>query len=107
MTYQAFPNSGKGWGGVGKFCPPSQSEILLWRGIFLPDEGNLRRSDFDDPNLFQSWKQLSVNTEHQLKSKLAWPVLYKEHGIKTKMLQEQLLQLKMKFLLGYNMKVVI
>ena len=29
------------------------SEILLG-GIFLPGKGNLRRSDFDDSNLFQS-----------------------------------------------------
>ena len=33
------------------------------------DERNLR-SDFDELNLFQGYKQLSVNTEHQLKSKL-------------------------------------
>ena len=27
-------------------------------------KGNLRKSDFDDSNLFQSYKQLSVNAEH-------------------------------------------
>ena len=32
----------RGWG---------ESEILL-AGIFLPGEGNLRKSDFDDVNLF-------------------------------------------------------
>ena len=32
------------WGG---------SEILLGENIFLPGKGNLRRSDFDDSNLFQ------------------------------------------------------
>ena len=42
-------------------------------GIFLPDGENLRRSDFDDSEI--------VNTEHQLKSKLAWSVL-KEYEIK-------------------------
>ena len=52
-----------------------ESEIFLGGGIFLPGEGNLRRSDFDDSDLFQRKKQLSVNTEHQLKSKLTWPVL--------------------------------
>ena len=36
---------------------------------FLPGEGNLRRSDFDNSNLFQSYKQLSVNTEHQWESR--------------------------------------
>ena len=49
-------------------------------GIFLPGGENLRRSDFDDSEI--------VNTEHQLKSKLACSVL-KEYEIKTKMVQEQ------------------
>ena len=44
-------------------------EILL-EGFVLLGEGNLRRSDSDDENLFQSYKQLSVNTAQQLKSKL-------------------------------------
>ena len=33
--------------------------------------------------------------------------MYNEYEIKTKMRQEQWLLLKMKFLLGYNMKIVI
>ena len=33
--------------------------------------------------------------------------VYKKYEIKTKIVQEQWLQLKMKFLLGYNMKIVI
>ena len=33
--------------------------------------------------------------------------MYKEYESKIKMIQEQELQLKMKFLLGYNMKIVI
>ena len=51
---QGFPNSGKGCGG-GKFPPVrwAESEILPG-GIFLPGKGNLRMSDFDDLNLFQS-----------------------------------------------------
>ena len=44
-------------------------EILPW-GIFSPGEVNLRRSGFDNSNLFLGQKQLSVNAEHQLKSKL-------------------------------------
>ena len=52
--------------------------------IFLPGEGNLRRSDFDNSNLFQSLKQLSVNTEHQLKSKLKWPMCPKSMKLKQK-----------------------
>ena len=48
-----------------------ESEILLVGKFFLPGGGNLRRSGFDHSNYFKSQKQLSVNTEHQLKSKLA------------------------------------
>ena len=33
--------------------------------------------------------------------------VYKEHEIKTKMVQDQWLQPKMKFVLGYNTKIVI
>ena len=33
--------------------------------------------------------------------------VWKEYVVKMKMVQEQLLQLKMKFLLGYNMKIAI
>ena len=33
--------------------------------------------------------------------------VYKEYEVKTKMAQEQLLLLKMKFLLGYNMRIVL
>ena len=33
--------------------------------------------------------------------------VYKEYKIKMKMVQERWLQLKMKFLLGYNLKIVI
>ena len=33
--------------------------------------------------------------------------MYKEYESKIKMIQEQEVQLKMKFLLGYNMKIVI
>ena len=53
---------------------------ILHEEIFLPGEGNLRRNDFDDS---------------------------KEYEIKTKMEQQQWLQLKMLFLLGYNMKIVV
>ena len=66
--------------------PPSgrlESEVLMWE-IFLPGEENLRRSDFDDSNLFQSWKQPSVKTKHQLKSKLTWPVCPKSMNLKQK-----------------------
>ena len=72
VTYvdlQVFPNSGKG-GGEGEGGAGLESEILLGGGGGggpgggngggggggggLPGEGNLRRSDFNDSNLFQS-----------------------------------------------------
>ena len=45
-TLQGFPNSGKGWG----------DPKFYWTGggIFLLGKGTLRRSDFDDSNLFPS-----------------------------------------------------
>ena len=49
---------------------------------------------------FSKLKQLSVNTEHQLKSNSTWPDC-------AKMEHEQWLQLKMLFWLGYNLKIVI
>ena len=64
-----FPNSGKRWGEIPPHPVGMELEILQG-GSFLPGEGNLRRNDFDNLNLFQSEKQLSVNTEHQLKPKL-------------------------------------
>ena len=40
--------------GGTKSPPTPESKILLGRGYFLPAEGNLRRSGFDDLNIFQS-----------------------------------------------------
>ena len=42
-----------------------------------------------------------------IKIKLTMTCMYKEYEAKIKMVQEQWLQLKMKFLLDYNMKIVI
>ena len=56
-VYQGFRNSGKGcvcvFGGGGAGQGKGVLEILLGE-TFLPGEGNLRRSDFEDLNLFQS-----------------------------------------------------
>ena len=79
-TFQGFLNSVKGLG---------ESEILLGGGgggggggIFLLVGGNPRRSDFDHSNLFQSYKQVSVNTEYRLKSKLAWSLCTRSMKLK-------------------------
>ena len=42
-----------------------------------------------------------------IKIKISMTCVSKEHEIKTKMVQEQQQQLKTKFLLGYNLKIVI
>ena len=70
---------GRRGGGGGWWCVVLGGGIwrFYWMGIFLSDCGKLRRSNFDQWNLFQSQKQLIVNTEHWLKSKLAWPVCTK------------------------------
>ena len=40
-----------------------------------------------------------------IKMKISMTCMYKEYGGKIKMVQKQWLQLKMKILLGYNMKI--
>ena len=54
----------RGW--WGRWC-----QKFYWGGSLLLGDGNPKMSDFDHSNIFQSLKQLSVNTERQLKSKLA------------------------------------
>ena len=56
---------------------------------------------------FKAKKQHSVNIEYQLKSKLAWPMRKKSMKLKWKMVQDQWLQQRMKFLIGYYLKIVI
>ena len=64
-------------------------------GIFLPDGENLRRSDFDHSKtaFCEYWKSIKINNSVTCVSK--------EHVIKTKLVQEQCLQLKMTFLFFY------
>ena len=74
-----------------------ESYILLEGRIFLWGCGNLRRSDFE------SFSKLKTTS---FKIKISMTCVYKEHEIKRKNVQEQLLQLKIKFSLGYNMKLL-
>ena len=76
---QRFPNSVKRWGN-GKFC---------WGGCFLSGDGNLRRSDFDHSNFFQSQKQHSVIIDHQIKFKISMTCEYKDYEVKIKMVQKK------------------
>ena len=55
----------------GREIPPVGENGKFCWGFFLFGGGNLRRSDFDHLNLFQSLKQHSVHIDHHLKSKLA------------------------------------
>ena len=59
---------------------------------------------------FKKWKGVGVKSPQWGYQKLrpvdTWSVS-KEYKIKTKMVQEQWLQLKMMFLLGFNLKIVI
>ena len=109
--FQGFPNSAKRWGERPTPLVEGEWEILLGVDFFLSGGGHLRRIAFDHSNLFQGKKHPSVNKlkfEHQLKSKLARPsYVYKEYEVKIKMVQEQWLQLKMKFLLVYYIKIFI
>ena len=93
--------------GRGKFTEWGGMENFAGEWIFLFGGRNLTRGDSNHSILFQSEKQHSVNIQHRLKSKLAWHQLDKEYEVKRKMVQEQWLQLKLKFLVGYNMKIVI
>ena len=57
--------------------------------IFLLDNENLRRSDFDHSNFFQNQKQHAVNIDHPIKFKISMTCEYKEYEVKIKMTQEQ------------------
>ena len=72
------------------------NQKFYWDRFFLPGEGNLRRSGLKIQT-FNKAKQLSVNTEHQLKSKLTWPKCPKSMKLKQKLNRSNDL--------GYNLKI--
>ena len=79
--YQGFPNSGKGWGSKS---PPVGGGIKNFaRGDFFTEWWEPEKL-FWKFKYFQSWKHHPVNAEHQLKSKLAWPVCQKSTKLKQK-----------------------
>ena len=84
-----------------------ESEILWVKEMFLLGGVSLRRSDFDHSN-FSKLETAFCEYWISIKIKISMTCLYKEYEIKTKMAQEQWLQLNMiSFFLGYNMKIVI
>ena len=70
-------------------------EVLQIWGVILTIPTFLKVSN----NINYNWASIKI--------KLRMTCVYKEYDIKIKMVQEQWLHLKMKFLLGYNMKIVI
>ena len=95
--HQGFPNVGKGWG---------ESEILLEGGIFYW----VKRTQGEvilTIRTFFKLKTAFCEYWASIKIKINMTCLYKEYEIKTKMEQEQWIQLKTLFLLGYNLKIVV
>ena len=92
VPMQGFPNNIKGCGEDWKFC------LEGGRGwIVLPGSEYLRRSDFDNSNIL---KLKTAFYEYWTSIKIKISIKEYEYEIKTKMIQEQWLELKMTFLLG-------
>ena len=68
--------------------------VGIWGGVIFTIQ-----TFFKTKNNIQCWALI--------KFKIGMTCVYKEYEIKIKMVQEQWLQLKMKFSLGYNMKIII
>ena len=83
------------------------TEILLGVGEFFYQGVGTWGVILTIQTFFKAKKKLSVNIEHQIKSKLAWPICTDSIEVKMKMVQELWLQLEMKFLLGSNRKIFI
>ena len=74
--------------------------------MFLTGGSALWRSEFVNLNNFQSYNILIIQKKFN-KIKISMTCISKEYKIKTKMTQEQLLQLKIKFSLGYILENLI
>ena len=93
---QGFPNSGEGWR-VGNFTGGWLFYRMKenWGGVILTIQ-----TFFEAKNSFL-WYWTSI------KIKINLTCVSKEYEIKTKFEQEQWLQLKLLFLLGYDLKIVV
>ena len=85
----------RGWG---------ESEILKG-GIFYQAKGTWGRVILTIRTFFKA-KKAFCEYWTSIKMKINMACVSKEYEVKTKMEQEQWLQLKMLFLLGYNLKIV-
>ena len=88
---QGFPNSVKGWGG-GEILPGG-----YFLGQWEPEE-----EWFWPFKLFSKAQKIFCKYWTLIKIKSSMTCEYKEYEGKIKMMQKQWLQLKVKFLLGYN-----
>ena len=101
---QVFPNSIKGWVGKSPHSRRLESKILLVENFFT----RWREREEDWFLRFEPFSKLKTTfceywTSITIKINIA--CVSKEYKIKTKMEQGQWLQLKMMFLLGYNLKI--
>ena len=103
---QDFPNSSKAWGefspvvGNWKFCRAGGGEFFYqvvgtWEGVILTNQP------------FSKQKTAFCECWTSIKIKINMTCVSKEYESKTIIVHEQWLQLKMLFLLGYNLKIVI
>ena len=88
---------------VGK----GESEILLEWGGFFTGWWEAEEKWFWPFKHFSKLKTAFCEYWTKIKIKISITSVYKDYEIKTKLVQEEWLQLKMKFLLGYNMKIII
>ena len=102
---QGFRNSGDGWG-VAKLPWLGESEILLGRNFFT-GWWECEEDLFLQFKLFLELKTPFYEYWTSVKIKISMTCVSKDYEIKTKIVQEQWLQLKKTFLLGYNLKIFI
>ena len=103
---QGFPNSGKGRGGeVNSPQWGGENQQFYWGGFFTrwkePEDKWFWRFE-----PFSKLETAFCECWISIKIKINMTCVSKEYKIKT-LEQEQCLQLKMLFLLGYNLKIVV
>ena len=91
---QGFPNSSGGGGGaeilLGEFF---YQVVRTWGGVTLASDSKLKKA------CCEYWTSIKIN--------ISVTCVSKDYEIKTKVVQEQWLKVKMPFLLGYNLQMFI
>ena len=88
---QAFPNSGKGW--EGRKFTPSVGDLKFCQGNFLIEWWEPEEGWFWQFKPFSKLKTAFCEYWTSIKIKISTTCVSKEYEIKTKMVQEQWLQL--------------